>query len=88
MNAKNKKPKSKPKIDHDIGYPASDSIDRMKARYVRVVKLGGSWNVFLQIDHQGFSVVEQTDKKRADWYAKMLGIALERLVRNEEGRAK
>lgn len=64
-------------------HPKAKEIQRIQDKYVRVAKLGGSWNVYLQIDHQGFSVAEQTDKKRADWYGAMLGIALDRLVRNE-----
>ena len=54
----------------------------IKKRHTRVVKMGKQWNTYLQIDHQGFCVVENTTKKRADWYAKMLSIALERLIKN------
>jgi hypothetical protein len=50
-------------------------IRRMKAKYVRVKKMGEKWNTYLQIDHQGFSVVEQTTKKRAEFFGKMLAIA-------------
>ena len=51
----------------------------MKAKYVRVKKMGDKWNTYLQIDHQGFSVVEQTTKKRAEFFGKMLAIALARV---------
>jgi len=68
--------------------PNAKEIQRIQDKYVRIMKLDGSWNVYLRIDHQGFSIVEQTNKWRAEWTGAMLGIALERLVRNEEGRVK
>jgi hypothetical protein len=54
-------------------------VARMKKKYVRIKKLGYLWNTCLQIDHQGFTVVEQTTKKRAEFFAKMLAIALSRV---------
>jgi hypothetical protein len=54
-------------------------IARLKKKYVRVKKIGDKWNTYLQIDHQGFSVVEQTTKKRAEFFGKMLAIALSRV---------
>ena len=54
-------------------------IARLKKKYVRVVKVGNKWNTYLQIDHQGFSVVEQTTKKRAEFFARMLAITLSRV---------
>ena len=59
---------------------------RLKTRYTRVVKMGEKWNTYLQIDHQGFCVVEQTTRKGADWFARMLGVALARVVENDESR--
>jgi hypothetical protein len=44
------------------------------------VKIGEHWNTYLQIDQQGFCVVEQTTRDRAQWFGKMLAIALDRLV--------
>lgn len=41
--------------------------------------MGDKWNAYLQIDHQGFIVVEQTTNERAKFYAKMLAIALTRV---------
>ena len=38
---------------------------------------------YLEIDNQGFAVVEQTTKKRAEWYAKMVGIALSKFLNRE-----
>ena len=63
----------------------SAEIQRIQGKYVRIVKMCGKWNVYLQIDHQGFSMEFQTDKKRAEWIGAMLGIALDRLVKNEAG---
>jgi hypothetical protein len=56
------------------------AISRIRKRYVRVVKIGDQWNTYLQIDQQGFCVVQQTTKKRATWYAQMLAVALARLI--------
>ena len=44
------------------------------------MKIGDKWNTYLQIDHQGFCVVEQTSRHRAQWFGKMLAIALERML--------
>lgn len=55
-------------------------VSRLRRRYTRVVKMGGKWNTYLQIDHQGFCVVEQTCRQRAQWYGKMLAVALERML--------
>jgi len=47
---------------------------------VRVVKMAEKWNTYLMIDHQSFSVCEQTTKKRAQWFGKMLAVSLQRLI--------
>jgi hypothetical protein len=52
----------------------------IKDKYTRVVKMGDAWNTYLQIDQQGFCVVEQTTEKRAKWFARQLAMALERLI--------
>lgn len=49
-------------------------IARLKKKYVRVVKMGDKWNTYLQIDHQGFTVVEQTTKQ-AEFFGKMLEVS-------------
>ena len=59
------------------------AIRRLRKRYVSVKKIGDKWNTYLQIDHQGFCVVEQTTKRRADWYGNMLALALSRVVAND-----
>jgi len=61
------------------GSMGSKLVARMKKKYVLVRKIGDKWNTYLQIDHQGFCVVQQTTKKRAEWYGKMLAIALARV---------
>jgi len=55
-------------------------VSRLRRRYTRVVKMGDKWNTYLQIDHQGFCVVEQTCRQRAQWVGKMLAVALERML--------
>lgn len=57
----------------------------IREKYIRVVKMGDKWNTYLQIDHQGFCICEQTTEDRANWYADMLTIALERLIEREKG---
>lgn len=54
-------------------------VRRLRKKYVRIEKIGRKWNTYLQIDHQGFCVVEQTTKKRAEFYGTMLAIALSRV---------
>lgn len=54
--------------------------ETLRRRYTRVVKMGSRWNTYLQIDHQGFCVVEQTTYHRARWFAKQLSIALHRMI--------
>ena len=51
----------------------------LKKKYISVRKIGDKWSTYLQIDHQGFSVVENTTRKRAEFFAKMLAIALTRV---------
>lgn len=58
-------------------------LSRVKEKHVRVVKIGDKWNTYLQIDHQSFCVVEQTTKKRAEWFGNMLGLAIQRLKSEE-----
>jgi hypothetical protein len=69
----------------------TDVIKTLKKKYVITTKIGHKWNTYLQIDHQGFCVVEQTTKKRANWFGDMLASALSRIsfelkepVKNQE----
>jgi hypothetical protein len=64
--------------------PKPNRAKQLQRRYTRVVKACDKWNTFLQIDHQGFYVVAQTSKREAQWFARMLGIALARLVEKEK----
>ena len=63
----------------EIMKPDKALVARFKKKYGRVRKMGDKWNTDLQIEHQGFSVVEQTTKKRAEFFGKMLAIALSRV---------
>lgn len=58
---------------------ASSIVRRLRKKYVTTKKIGDKWNTYLQIDHQGFCIVAQTTKKRAEWYGKMLAVALSRV---------
>lgn len=59
---------------------AASIIRRLRKKYVTTKKIGDKWNTYLQIDHQGFCIVEQTTKRRAEWYGKMLAVALSRVT--------
>lgn len=69
-------------VDKKKDKPCSQQrmVSRLRRRYVRTVKIGDKWNTYLQIDHQGFCVVEQTCRQRAQWFGKMLAAALERML--------
>jgi hypothetical protein len=56
------------------------TVKQLQKRYTRTVKSGDGWVTYLQIDQQGFCVVDRTTKARAIWYAKMLAIALHRMI--------
>ena len=56
----------------------------LKSKYTRVVKNADGWNCYLQIDHQGFRIVDPTNHYRANWFAKNLAIALDRMMANEK----
>lgn len=55
----------------------------IRKRYVRTRKMGDSWSTYLQVDHQGFLIVENSSRSRAQWFGKMLAIALARLIETE-----
>ncbi len=59
---------------------ANAIIRRLRKKYVTTKKIGDKWNTYLQIDHQGFCIVEQTSKQRAEWFGKMLAMALARVT--------
>jgi len=53
-------------------------------RYTRVRKIGGAWHCQLMVGCQGFTVVEGTTRERARWFAKMLGIAIEAIIKESK----
>lgn len=62
---------------------ADQQLQRIRRRYVKVVRRGEHWAALLEIDHQSFYVVENTTKSRAQWFAKMLTVALARMIEAE-----
>ena len=60
------------------------NASEIEKTYIRIEKIDGKWSCVLQIDQQGFFVVEKSTKKRAAWYGKMLSIALERMINYEK----
>lgn len=61
----------------------TDRQKELKKKYTRAVRYDGKWTVYMQIDHQGFTVVHDTTKSRCDWHRDMLAIALDRLIKTE-----
>jgi hypothetical protein len=61
---------------------------RIKNEYTRVVKIADKWNTYIQIDNQGFTIVEQTTKKRATWFADMAAIALNKFLIKEKNNER
>lgn len=54
-----------------------------KRKYTRLVKFGRKYQAYLQIDHQGFAVIEPTTKPRAEWFQDQLAKALARMLTTE-----
>ena len=61
----------------------TDRQKDLKKKYTRACMVDSKWAVFMQIDHQGFSVVSDTTRGRANWHRNMLAIALDRLIKTE-----
>jgi hypothetical protein len=57
---------------------------RIRKRYTRVAQYGNVYAAYLQIDHQGFCVVEETTRSRANWWCDQLAHALERLIQENK----
>ena len=76
-------------VDKSEDKPRSQQrmVSRLRRRYVRTVKIGDKWNTYLQIDHQGFCVVEQTCHHRARWFGKNLAVALARMLAANDSSA-
>ena len=83
MSAKTTRKTSAKRSASLVGYERM--VSRLRRRYTRVVKIGDQWNTYLQIDHQGFCVVEQTSRARAQWFGKMLAVALDRMLSANDG---
>jgi hypothetical protein len=45
--------------------------------------IGGKWSVIITVGVQSFRPVEDTTKERAKWYADMLAVAIENLIKEE-----
>lgn len=61
---------------------------KIRKKYTRVVKMGSTFNAYMQVNHQGFCVVENVTKKRAEWYSKMLASALLSLIEENQPQKK
>ena len=56
------------------------TIPNLRRRYVRTVKIADKWNTYLSVDDQSFCIVEQTSRRRAQWFGKMLAVAIGRML--------
>ena len=80
MKPTQSKTKKRTKAGRTASLRCDAFVSRLRRRYTRVVKMGDHWNTYLQIDHQGFCVVEQTTRARAQWFGRMLAVALDRML--------
>lgn len=53
----------------------------LQKKYTRVVKIGDWYNAYLQVDCQSVLIANQLPKVDAIWYSKMVGIMLEKIVK-------
>lgn len=58
-------------------------IDEIKAKYTYIAPQGGQWATFFHVGVQSFCVGENTNKRRAKWFASILAKALEALIKEE-----
>jgi hypothetical protein len=58
------------------------TADEAKKKYTRVTRMGDTWCLYLEIDHQGFRIDSGETKREAQWMQKMLAIALARMIDN------
>ncbi len=56
---------------------------RLRGKYTRIAMIGGKWSTLLSVGVQSFHVVENATKARAKWYADMLAVAIENLIKEE-----
>jgi len=56
----------------------------IKRRYTHVTKVLGIWNCYFQVGGQSLWVCSDPTKKRANWYADMLTIAIETLLKEQD----
>ena len=56
---------------------------RIRDKYTNIAKICGRWTTMLSIGVQSFHVVEGTSRARAKWYADMLAVAIENLIKEE-----
>ncbi len=56
---------------------------RLRDKYTNIDKICGRWTTMLSIGVQSFRVVEGTSRARAKWYADMLAVAIENLIKEE-----
>lgn len=56
---------------------------RLRGKYTRIAMIGGKWSVIITIGVQSFRPVADTTKARAKWYADMLAVAIENLIKEE-----
>ena len=66
-----------------VAMSKTNQITDIKRKYTRVVRCGDGWFTLLSVGVQSFGVVGATSHRRAEWFAKMLAIALAKLIEAE-----
>ena len=60
-----------------------EAIAEVKRKLTSLFKCGRQWGARLVIDHQSFTIVEQTTRRSAEWTRRQLAIAIVRLISNK-----
>jgi hypothetical protein len=53
----------------------------IKRRYTRIAKVGDKWHCDLSVGCQSFSICERDLKAEANWFAEMLAIAIQTVIK-------
>jgi len=56
------------------------TADEAKKKYTRITKIFDKWELYFEIDHQGFCIHSGKTKKELKWTQDMLAIALARMI--------
>jgi hypothetical protein len=55
----------------------------IRERYTHIVKTEKKWNCYFHVGVQDFTICKCRTKREAEWYAEMLAIAIEALIKEQ-----